>query len=252
MENTKKTIIKFLIITILVLGFYYGSQVTPVEEKRTKATVDNFNQLEAVSFDLEVELASSRDGFYDLTINDGYKGKNSGSGSFELETSFDGDDLNLKGDYRYFESDFYFLIEELGPDQEAEIFFETYQMDEGQWVKMDNFFEIPQMEMVEESVTVISEDEEINEKEMYNYEFSLSMDELTDESLLVEVMTGKEDLNPYKIDVDDQLELNADLGPESGFPVFSTGSSPTFKFSANLFDFDEEKELEEPSEYIEI
>ena len=251
MQDTKKTIIKFLIITILVLGIYYGNQVTPVEEKRAKATLDNFNGLEAVSFDLDAELASSREGFYELTINNGYKEKERGSGSFRLETSFDGNNLNLEGDYRYFESDFYFLVEEIA-DEGAESFLNTYQINEDQWVRVDNNFRIPQIELVQESVTVISEDEEIDEKEMYNYDLSLSIGELTDESLSAEIMTGKEDLNPYKIEIDDQLELNDDLGLNSGFPTFSTGSSPTFKFSADLFDFDEEKELEEPSEYIEI
>ncbi len=251
MQDTKKTIIKLLVITILVLGVYRGSGLTPVEEKRAEATLRNFNQAEAVSFNLEAELASSRDGFYELIIQQGYKEENRGSGSFELETVFDGDDTYLEGEYRYFDSDLYLRLEEGESDQVVGNVFGTDQA-VGNWIKTDTYFTFPDMKLVEESVEVISEDEEIDGKEMYQYELSVSVEQFTDNILSMEMMTGKEDLNLYGLGIEDQLDLVVDAGLGAGLPLFSTGSSPTVNISADFFDYNQEKDIGEPIEYLEI
>ena len=250
----KKKIIKFVVVAIIILGFYYGSQVTPVEEKRADATLENFRSIEAVSFEMEGSMESVRDGFYDLSISEGYMDKQAGEGSFILDTRLEGESQRLEGEFIYLEDDLFLNFDEDGLPIVLESFFRDNfgrEIEEirNNWIKTEVDFFFPDFQMVEGSVEVVSEDED---GDKYHYGFQLEAPDLIEESVYVEILTGREDLNLYEFTIDSEIELSRDISFSEPFESFSVGNSPTLELGAEFSDFDEVKEVNAPEEYLDI
>ncbi|MGM0439346.1 MAG: hypothetical protein ACQEP3_02860 [Patescibacteria group bacterium] len=252
----KKKVIRFIIIAVLILGVYYGAKVTPVEEKRAQATLDNLESLEAVNFKLEGGLEDSREGFYDLQT-DGYIDEEKGKGDFSLSTRIEGAEQEINGEFIYSDPNLYLNFNEDGLPIVLEGFFRDnfeYEIEEvrNQWVRLETDLKSPEISIVEEGVEILAEDEEIGDKEMYNYNVEIKTPEFFEESLVVEIFTGKEDLNLYRTIIDKEIELSERISFPEPFLSFSAGSSPTLKLDAEFSNFNEKEEVEIPEEYLEL
>ncbi len=253
----RKTIIKFIVVAILIFGVYYGSQVTPVEEKRVDATLENVSNLEAVSFNLEGSIEDAREGFYDLQIRDGYIGESSGEGEFLLETRIEGESQRMTGEFVYSDPDFYLNFDEEGLPIVLEGFFrdnfnQNIEEVRNNWIRIAFDLDTPPFSLVEESVEVINDEEEVDEMEMYHYGFDLQVDGVIAEPMTAEMFTGKEDLNLYRFLTDTEIELDRDLEALEPFGSFFAGASPTLKIEVEFSDFDELKDVEIPEEYLDL
>ncbi len=243
----KNQIIKFLVIAVLIFGIYYGSEVRPVEEKRVDATIQNFKNLESVGFNLRGSLESSRRGFYDLEIVDGYIDNNSGKGNFILDTEIDGSDQRLEGEFVYRGSRLYFNFQEDGlPSYLEEDFSQEVDLINDDWMGVDFNFNKPEFSLKKDSVDIIDEEESVDGEEVYHYEFYLEMDNLVENPIKMEVFTSKEELYPYKLLSDYEIDLYRDFEAPEPFTSFFAGNSPTLKIEADFFEFNQKKEVNIP------
>ncbi len=254
MKDIKKKIIKFTIVFILIFGFYYGSQVVPVEEKRVQASLDNF-ETSTFNFDFNGSLEKAREGFYDFSAS-GYTQEGGAEGNFSLSTRLEGEVQEIEGEFVYKEG-LYLNFSEDGLPIVLEGFLTEnydYQIEEvrNKWVRLPIELERPTLTLKEESVQVLDEEESINDKEMYYYSFDLMVDELFEGELSPEIFTGKEDLQIYRLMIDQDIELSRGFELDDPFIGFSAGSSPTLELTASFSDFNHEKELESPEEYIDF
>lgn len=253
----KKNIIKFIVVAILIFGVYYGSQVTPVEEKRVDATLENLRNLEAVNFELNGSIEDARQGFYDLQIREGYMSEDLAKGDFVLDTRLEGESQRLEGEFIHTDNDLYLNFNEEGLPIVLEGFFrenfdEEIEVVRNNWIKFKFDYNRPKFSLVEESVEDIDEEKEIDEMDMYHYGFDLKIGEIIEDSVRLEMFTGQDDLNIYRLLSDTQIELARDFEALEPFGSFSAGDSPTFKIEANFSDFNELKEVETPEEYLDL
>ena len=255
----KKKIIKFIVVAILIFGVYYGSRVTPVEEKRVGATLENVREWEAVSFDLEGSIEDSRQGFYDLEVRNGYieKDESRAKGDFSLNTRLEGENQRVEGVFLYDNADLYLNFDEEGLPIVLEGFFrENFNQDievvRNNWVKFDFEYNHPSFSLIEESVEEIDDEEEIEEKEMYHYGFDLEVAEIVEGPVRMEMFTDYEHLNLYRLLSDTEIKLARDFEAIDPFGSFLAGNSLTLKLEASFSDFNEIKEMEIPEEYLDL
>jgi hypothetical protein len=253
----KKSIIKFLILTILIVGAYQATKVKPVEVKRVNQAEDNFEKAENFDFSATISIEEGRTGYYDLSL-DGYKSGEKSKGSFGLVTEIQGSEERVEGDFIIKNRELYLKFDEENKPLFLDDFFaNNYNLSEEQlvenWVKIeleDKFkfsFNFPA-----ENVEVVSEEEEFKEKEIYYYKTSLTAKQLFENQVDVDLFLGKNDLNIYQLDVNEQITLSNGFSFKEPFQSFSTGLSPTLKIKAEFMNFKEKKEIDMPSSALEL
>ncbi len=253
----KKTIIKFLIISILILGVYYSTSVRPVEEKRVENTISNFKNQQSFGFEATGSLESGRNGFYDLQIK-AHKQKQAIQGDFILTTNIEGSSQDIEGEFIHEDQDLFLLFESEGLPITLESFFEeNYDKKiediRNQWVRIDAGLSfLDNFEITEEEMETISEEEEIKDEEVYHYKVNIFNQELFKENISMELFTGKRDLILHKLIIDDNFSLAESLDFPKPFVSFIAGSSPTLSLSINFYDFNQEKEILTPIEFLDL
>ncbi|GEM_PF-4444299 len=256
-KNALKSLLKFLIIGILIFGIYQSTKVVPVEEKRMEATAENFRSLGSFEANFNGALESAREGFYELSSNAYFeRGERlKAEGDFVLETQMEGSPQEIEGKFKFRDPDIFILFEEEDPPIVLESFFaENFDRNieevRGRWLTHtlteDSFLSEPVFDS--QFVEAISEEEKINEKEMYHYRVPLTGLKILEEDLKIEVYAEKEDLNIYKLSANQEISFSRDLDFPDPFIGFSTGSSPTLNFTIEFSDIDTEKEIDFPDE----
>lgn len=252
----KKTIIKILILTILIVGTYQATKVKPVEVKRVERAEYNFGKAENFDFSTTLSMEEGRTGYYDLIL-EGSRSKDMAEGDFNLTTEL-GDEETIKGKFIFDKSDLYLKIKEEDISREVENFFlDNYDITRrrivNNWIKFDSGEQFNfNLKLPAENVEVISEDEELKEEEMYYYKTGLIIENLFDNKIDSELFLGKSDLNLYQLNLDQEITLNRNLEFKQPFQSFDAGSSPTLKIDAQFYNFGDEKEIELPSSIIEL
>ncbi len=253
MDNKTKKIFKLIVIAVLIIGFYYASEVKPIEEKRVEATVDNFKNADSFGFRGKLSLEDSREGFYDLEI-DGFYGREGVFGDYKLSTGIEGSTQEVRGSYIYGDGQLFLSFAEDGLPITLEGFFGERGVDietaRGSWLALpfdyDFYFSVAEGEMA-----TLSEEEEIDEKKMYKYDAPIEINIFRD-SVKTILYTGMDDLNLYRAEIEDRVSLTRNIDLGQPFSKISTGSSPTFILEIDFFDFNEEKEVDFPDEFIEL
>ncbi len=253
-KSEKSSFGKLLVLALIVLGIYFSMGVEPVEKKRVDTSFENFKNSEAVSFDLDLNIEEAREGFYDLQM-DGYMEpkQESGAGEFIVDTRIEGALQTLSGQFVYQKPYLYLNFAEDGlPITLESLFREEYDLNieevRNEWLRMEIVF--PGFDFGEE-VELISENEEVGEREVYHYSIDLMTDYFTD-NLRVEIFTDKSQLNIRRAIVEGESSFEKELSFPEPFATFSTDSSPKINFLINFDRFEEREEIESPDEFIEL
>ncbi len=232
-------------------------QVEPVERKRAEAALNNFNNFSAAEFEIDGSLTKDDGESYLFEIK-GYMergDKSKGGGTFNLNTE-NGSEQEMKGDFVFERPYLYFTVDESTSSDGAllnNLPSEIFEEENQQWVKM----EIPEeyfkkrISLKNEEIEVISEEEELNEKEMFHYKIMANLNDFFKEDFEAEIFTGTEDLNIYKLFIESRLELTEDLNFD---PLFELLSESKFELDlkAEFFNFDEVQSISTPENFLEL
>lgn len=253
-KNEKGSFGKLLVLALIVIGVYFSMGVEPVERKRVNATFDNFKNLNAVSFDFDFNIEEAREGFYDLQV-DGYMEpkKRVGTGDFIVDTRIEGALQTIEGRFAYEEPYLYINFSEDGlPITLEEFFRENYDLNietaRSNWLQIE--LDSPVFDFGEE-VEVISDDEEIGEEEMYRYGIDLVSNYFSND-LSAEIFTGKKNLQIHRLTTEDEASFEDGWIFPEPLTSFSDNSSPKVSFQINFHNFETEKEITVPDEFIEL
>lgn len=252
--NIKK-ISRLIIIAILIIGFYYAAQVEPAAKKRIEVAVDNFQSLNSFSFLAKLELEDAREGFYDLNLNGKYDASKV-TGTYNLLTRIKGTNQEIEGNYIYDtkNENLFISFTEDGLPITLEKFFARKEINietaRASWIMIP--FKLSDFQFVKKDIEVISEQEEINGKEMYEYAIAVNTD-LFEDALEAVVSTGKENLYLHRIKVEEEVTLARNLHFEDPFPKISQGSSPTLLLEIDFSNFNsEEVDINLPEKFIKL
>ncbi len=254
-KKTVKPLIKLLIITVLIFGFYYSNQVEPVEDKRVESAIDNFSgNMNLSEFEFTFNLERDEADFYKLEAVGWMdrREKNLAAGEFSFATYKD-DDIEAMGEFIFNDSDLYFKFFEEDLSYSSGSHINSVYGNEiiGKWVRVD--FDFNLFTAVSESKISVSEahpDEEIDENEVFHYELEIEEGFVSG----AEVFLSQETLLPYRVIMEDQLTVEEGSKFSDGLFSFPVRSKPHFSFEIN-FQEPEDGEvggLEIPEEYIDL
>ncbi len=255
-KKSIKTLIKLMIVGILVFGFYQSQNLTPVEERRATAAIDNFQSLNSFQVNFEGYIEETDTRVYEAKMNSYFNRTDSGlksKGEFSLKIPNENSSEKIEGELITTEESFFILpdpesisvIEELG-------YSDFTERELNSWMKYDLDNPTEDIKIYPDSTITISEDEKINDTEVYHYRTELSGFNFLEEDFEVDLFTGKEDLNIYRISTKQEINFSKDVDFFHSAMNFSTGSSPTLDFQIEFSGFNEEKEIQLPEEYMDI
>lgn len=250
-----KSVIKFVVFAIVILGGYYATQVTPVEVKRMEATVKNFETIDSFNFSGTASLEETRSGFYDLQL-EGRKVNGKMAGDFNFKTEISGSNQTIKGKFITKGNDLYLNFDKDGLPISLENFFmDNYdtriEKVRNSWVLLP-LNQKPDFKFLSKKVKVLPNDEKFKEKEIFHYKTPVKFNNFIKSEIPTELWIGQDDLNIYKLKTDQSFELSKNLNFQDPFVDFPMGISPTLKAEFNFSNFQSGKKITLPEDYLEL